>query len=87
MQSFFRQAVQWYNLSHEFVLPFLGVIDVPELGGICMVSPWMENSDARQFLDKRVQSGDLVGSEYLKAVNKLVSSLEGLVCFRALISS
>ena len=73
IQTFFREAVAWYNLSHEYVLPFFGVIDVPELGGICMVSPWMENGNVRQFLDSRVETGELVGGEFVKTVNMLVS--------------
>ncbi|KAJ7226765.1 kinase-like domain-containing protein [Mycena pura] len=41
VQDFFREALLWKNLDHEYVLPFLGVDSETFPGFLCMVSPWM----------------------------------------------
>ncbi|KAJ7724834.1 kinase-like domain-containing protein, partial [Mycena metata] len=40
-QKFYREALIWKNLDHEYVLPFLGVDSASFPGFLCMVSPWM----------------------------------------------
>ncbi|KAJ6475700.1 kinase-like domain-containing protein [Mycena vitilis] len=40
-QKFFREALIWKNLDHDYVLPFLGVDSETFPGFFCMVSPWM----------------------------------------------
>ncbi|KAJ7029798.1 kinase-like domain-containing protein, partial [Mycena alexandri] len=40
-KEFFREALIWKNLAHEYILPFLGVDSETFPGFLCMVSPWM----------------------------------------------
>ncbi|KAF8348488.1 kinase-like domain-containing protein [Amanita rubescens] len=43
-QVFVREALTWRTLSHDYVLPFLGIYqDSAGSGVICLVSPFMEN--------------------------------------------
>ncbi|KAJ7759981.1 kinase-like domain-containing protein [Mycena metata] len=40
-KEFFREALIWKNVDHEYILPFLGVDPETFPGFLCMVSPWM----------------------------------------------
>ncbi|KAJ7263107.1 kinase-like domain-containing protein, partial [Mycena rebaudengoi] len=40
-QSFFREALIWKNLDHDYILPFIGIDSTSCPGYLCMVSPWM----------------------------------------------
>ncbi|KAF5360454.1 hypothetical protein D9756_004954 [Leucocoprinus leucothites] len=48
-----RELSLWTHLSHRNVLPFYGVYfpqpDAPQT--ICIISPWMQNGDLKQYLD------------------------------------
>jgi hypothetical protein len=41
---FVREALTWRTLSHDYILPFLGIYQDPAgSGAMCLVSPFMEN--------------------------------------------
>jgi len=39
---FVREALTWRTLSHDYVLPLLGIYQAGP-GAVCLVSPFMEN--------------------------------------------
>ena len=51
-QRFIREASVWSTLDDPNVLPFLGIAEPPGIG-VCLVSPWMENGNSYEYLDKR----------------------------------
>ncbi|KAH7923803.1 kinase-like protein [Leucogyrophana mollusca] len=53
LKVFSREAVLWRQLSNPNVLPFYGVYRSPETASkLCLVSPWMENGNITQYLEK-----------------------------------
>jgi len=52
-KAFSREALIWRQLSHPNVLPFYGIHHwMGNCSRICLVSPWMENGNVVQFLEK-----------------------------------
>lgn len=52
-QQFSREAIIWRNLWHPNVLPFHGIYHLNEKKlSVCLVSPWMEHGNIRQFLEE-----------------------------------
>ncbi|QRV82259.1 Serine/threonine-protein kinase [Ceratobasidium sp. AG-Ba] len=56
-QRFARQATNWSSMRHDAILPFYGIGVAPDpLGGgdyqLYMVSPYLQNQDARRYLTK-----------------------------------
>ncbi|KAG7449363.1 kinase-like protein [Guyanagaster necrorhizus] len=49
-RKFCKEALVWQQLSFEYVLPFLGIDAENFPRQPCMVSPWMSNGTAPQFL-------------------------------------
>ncbi|KIY69009.1 kinase-like protein, partial [Cylindrobasidium torrendii FP15055 ss-10] len=49
-KSFYKEALLWQRLDHKNVLPFLGVDTENFPGRPCMVSPWMANGNAHDFV-------------------------------------
>ncbi|EIN12425.1 kinase-like protein, partial [Punctularia strigosozonata HHB-11173 SS5] len=47
---FFREIFVWQSLSHENVLPFLGVDRQLFPEELCTVSPWMSNGDLCEYI-------------------------------------
>ncbi|KAF5359781.1 hypothetical protein D9756_002952 [Leucocoprinus leucothites] len=46
-----RELIFWAHLSHQNILPFLGIYHSTEkVQRICFISPWMENGDLVQYL-------------------------------------
>ncbi|KZO98417.1 kinase-like protein, partial [Calocera viscosa TUFC12733] len=45
-----RELKSWSLLEHENVLPLLGVVIAPEAGQLWLVSPWMEKSNLRDYM-------------------------------------
>lgn len=64
-------ALVWYNLRHENIVPCLGILNDRQFNGYCFVLPWYENGDARQYLEKNASSW-LSQGEYTTRVNKIV---------------
>jgi serine/threonine protein kinase len=45
-----EELTLWAHLSHPNILPFYGIFrDVSENGGICLVSPWMDNGNLHEY--------------------------------------
>ncbi|KAG9092747.1 hypothetical protein FS749_015472 [Ceratobasidium sp. UAMH 11750] len=56
-ERFARQATNWSSLRHDAILPFYGIGVAPDPLGegdyqLYMVSPYLQNQDARQYLNK-----------------------------------
>ncbi|THH32447.1 hypothetical protein EUX98_g1713 [Antrodiella citrinella] len=69
-KAFYRESILWKGLSHEAIVPFLGVTEDLFDGTICMVLPWYDNGCARAHLDRMKHKGDLSSDELLGAVDK-----------------
>ncbi|THU85509.1 kinase-like protein [Dendrothele bispora CBS 962.96] len=53
LKEFLKEAILWRQFNHPNVLPFLGLyfLDLSKQR-ICLISPWMEMGNLRQYLDK-----------------------------------
>ncbi|THU85508.1 hypothetical protein K435DRAFT_612833, partial [Dendrothele bispora CBS 962.96] len=53
LKEFLKEAILWRQFNHPNVLPFLGLyfLDLSKQR-ICLISPWMERGNLRQYLDK-----------------------------------
>ncbi|KAJ7040995.1 kinase-like domain-containing protein [Mycena alexandri] len=58
LKQFGREALIWRQLCHPNLLPFFGLYYIENR--LCLVSPWMENGNVMQYLQK--QSSNLVHS-------------------------
>ncbi|TCD67147.1 hypothetical protein EIP91_000431 [Steccherinum ochraceum] len=63
-KAFYRESILWKNLTHEHVLPFLGISDDAIPSSLCIVSPWMSNGSLRSYLSNELHQTAL-GLEYL----------------------
>ena len=54
-RNILREFIIWRQLSHPNILPFYGVHFLEDTldNKICLVSPWMENGNMVEFLDRR----------------------------------
>ncbi|TCD65736.1 hypothetical protein EIP91_002265 [Steccherinum ochraceum] len=68
--AFARQCLIWSSLSHEHILPILGVSDVLRtLGGaMCMVSPWMKHGTISDYIEGERMHGKLSEEIFTKSV-------------------
>ena len=56
-QAYTKEAVLWRQLSHPHVLPFYGAFHWSEVPPrLCLVSPWMENGNIVQYLERNPQA-------------------------------
>ncbi|KDQ07873.1 hypothetical protein BOTBODRAFT_94459, partial [Botryobasidium botryosum FD-172 SS1] len=69
-----REAKVWSHLNHPNILPFLGLCELDSMS--FLVSPWMENGHAFEFVQKHPEADCLQllaqvakGLEYLHAFN------------------
>ncbi|KAJ7846469.1 kinase-like domain-containing protein [Mycena leptocephala] len=51
-QTFCREALYWGRLDHPNILPFLGVDEKMFKPSFCLISPWMDNGNLINFLEK-----------------------------------
>lgn len=68
MQAFSREAILWSQVKHPNVLPFYGVYQLDDMyHKVCLVSPWMENGNLREYLATHPQTDRLllVSSTYI----------------------
>ncbi|KAF9003246.1 kinase-like domain-containing protein [Cyathus striatus] len=53
LKAFFKEAILWRRLAHRNLLPFYGIYHLGDSGGrICLVSPWMNNGNITQYLQR-----------------------------------
>ncbi|THU78618.1 kinase-like protein, partial [Dendrothele bispora CBS 962.96] len=53
LKEFRKEAILWRQFNHPNVLPFLGLYFLDSSKQrICLISPWMEMGNLRQYLDK-----------------------------------
>ncbi|KAJ7785471.1 kinase-like domain-containing protein, partial [Mycena olivaceomarginata] len=52
VRTFCREALYWGRLDHPNILPFLGVDDQMFAPSFCLISPWMDNGNVINFLEK-----------------------------------
>jgi len=57
INAFHHECLVWRSLSHEHVLPILGVDDQMFNGELCMVMPWMEHGNIRNVIDDMQERG------------------------------
>ena len=50
LQRYYRELTVWKQLKHPNVVPTLGA--GPDIGELCVVSPWMPDGDLQQYLNK-----------------------------------
>lgn len=64
-QSFQRECLVWKGLHHEHVLELRGIAeDAIDGGQLCMVIPWMENGNLREYL-RNIQAKKVLSSDEL----------------------
>ncbi|THU93879.1 kinase-like protein, partial [Dendrothele bispora CBS 962.96] len=53
LKEFLKEAILWRQLDHPNVLPFLGLYFLNDhKQRLCLISPWMENGNVKQYLNK-----------------------------------
>ncbi|KAJ6549883.1 kinase-like domain-containing protein, partial [Mycena capillaripes] len=79
-----KEALIWEGLHHPFILPFLGIDSDTFPSALCMVSPWMENGTALQYLEDhgpaevdRLLLETAEGLTYLHSMNIVHGDLRG----------
>ncbi|KAJ7142965.1 kinase-like domain-containing protein, partial [Mycena epipterygia] len=84
LKAFGREALIWRQLSHPNLLPFFGLYYLDNR--LCLVSPWMENGDVREFLKNAPPNTDrlplivdvAMGLEYLHKEQIVHGDLKGM---------
>ncbi|EEB94487.1 hypothetical protein MPER_06690, partial [Moniliophthora perniciosa FA553] len=57
LKKFVREAIVWRQLDHPNLLPFLGLYYLTSSRQrLCLISPWMENGNLVQFLERTPRS-------------------------------
>ncbi|KAF8996202.1 kinase-like domain-containing protein [Cyathus striatus] len=53
LKAYAKEAILWSQLSHPNLLPFYGIYHLgDEHGRICLVSPWMENGNVVEYIQR-----------------------------------
>ncbi|KAF8982244.1 kinase-like domain-containing protein [Cyathus striatus] len=85
LKAFFKEAILWRHIAHHNLLPFYGIYQLGDSGGrICLVSPWMDNGNITQYLQRnpQVDRQDLIldiiqGISYLHKKSIVHGDLKG----------
>ncbi|KAK7049962.1 Rho guanine nucleotide exchange factor [Paramarasmius palmivorus] len=57
LKNFMREAIVWRQLEHPNLLPFLGLFFLAKSKQqLCLISPWVENGNLIQFLERTPQT-------------------------------
>jgi len=58
---FYREAERWKRLSHQNVVPVLGVFDIPFQTRISfsVIIPWMKNGNILEYVKKHPEADRL----------------------------
>ena len=62
-QRFLRECLLWKNLTHEHIVPFLGVSNDAFKGKLCMVIAWMDGGTVESYIAKQRKEGRLCGED------------------------
>ncbi|KAF9256329.1 hypothetical protein L218DRAFT_881940 [Marasmius fiardii PR-910] len=49
-KAYMQEGILWRQMNHPNILPFLGIYYLEDTGQICLISPWMEKGNLRQYL-------------------------------------
>lgn len=90
LQMYVKELTLWAHLSHVNILPFYGVYLHHETKRICLVSPWMENSNLHDYLQDRPETPRLLlVSEQVLDIRRVVignrspiSSMGWFICMK-----
>lgn len=77
-QEYLSEVLIWRQLSHPNILPFYGVhfLDTLLDRRVCLVSPWMENGNVVEFLDRRNRMApETDATDCVSLVSKIPTSL------------
>lgn len=69
IKNLVTESIVWKTLPHERIIPFIGIEFKAIVVLPTMVSPWMENGNARTYVEQVKGQGKVFRSR----VNKLVS--------------
>lgn len=73
-QLFCRESLLWRRLHHDHVLPCFGVSDDAFQHSLCMVMPWIDKGNIRQYITFLANEGQLSGPDFVRTVNTWVSA-------------
>ncbi|TFK41745.1 kinase-like domain-containing protein [Crucibulum laeve] len=70
LAAFSREAIVWGHVSHPNLLPFYGIYHLEDAyGRLCLVSPWMENGNVNEYLERNLNADRLLlVSDVIKGV-------------------
>ncbi|KAH8091023.1 kinase-like domain-containing protein [Cristinia sonorae] len=69
LMAFNREVLLWANLTHDHVLPFLGVSSDIFRDRLCIVLPLMKNGDLRHYTNTLTQSGELNYENFIQSTH------------------
>ncbi|KAJ6476215.1 kinase-like domain-containing protein, partial [Mycena sanguinolenta] len=82
--QFYREALVWQTLRHEYILPLIGIDRETFSSSFCMVSPWMQNGTVLKYLSEhgRANVDKMLlqiaeGLAYLHSMNIVHGDLRG----------
>ena len=70
----YRCSLVAFNMRSQHVVPVLGVVNHEEYHGFCIVLPWMENGNVRNYRGRLVSQYGLSGRNLVDRVNHWVRS-------------
>ena len=73
-QGFCREVVAWKHLSHQNILPLLGVSISPDAPRLCILTEWMNNGNVMQYARSNPNANRL------QLVSPLAGSLWSVSC-------
>ncbi|THH29181.1 hypothetical protein EUX98_g5007 [Antrodiella citrinella] len=65
-----REALVWKQLRNEHILEFIGINTEVFISTMCLVLPWMENGNVREYIKTVRERDKPSGPEYVTLINK-----------------
>ena len=72
MQDFCRESILWKGLDHIHVLPFFGVSNEAFQGSVCMVLPWQEHGNVKQYISTLREKPEFSALAFVVQLNEWV---------------